>query len=225
MVISIDPRRVYVPSPDAVRHHVISTKITGPNGEKYCWYQCTVKGGREGRDADAVTLAMITEKLGAGEILLNCIDRDGTNLGFDLELINAVKGAVSIPIIASSGAGSAQHFLEVFTRTEAESAPCCRDLSSKRGPYQRSKEVFERACGDQGDELSIVSLDPSLHEIESFFFTDQQTRIHHVGGVENSPVLGYFSQGLVHAEARTVMGGSRPWPLPHPQHTQSCPQD
>jgi glutamine amidotransferase/cyclase len=60
--------------------------------------------------------------LGAGEILLNCIDRDGTNLGFDLELINAVSEAVSIPVIASSGAGNADHFYEVFTKTEAESA-------------------------------------------------------------------------------------------------------
>jgi len=71
---------------------------------------------------DAVTLAQVCEKLGAGEILLNCIDRDGTNLGFDLELINAVKAAVTIPVIASSGAGSVEHFLEVFTRTKAESA-------------------------------------------------------------------------------------------------------
>jgi glutamine amidotransferase/cyclase len=71
---------------------------------------------------DAVTLAQICEKLGAGEILLNCIDRDGTNLGFDLELINAVKAAVTIPVIASSGAGKVEHFFEVFTATEAESA-------------------------------------------------------------------------------------------------------
>ena len=122
VVISIDPRRVYVKSPDEVEHEVIKTVIPGLGGEQYCWYQCTIKGGREGRDLDAVTLAKVCEKLGAGEILLNCIDRDGTNSGFDMELINAVKGAVSIPVIASSGAGCAEHFHEVFTRTEAESA-------------------------------------------------------------------------------------------------------
>lgn len=122
VVISIDPRRVYVNSPDAVDHHVIETAFPGPQGERFCWYQCTIKGGREGRDVDAVTLAQVCEKLGAGEILLNCIDRDGTNLGFDLELINAVKQAVSIPVIASSGAGCAEHFYEVFTQTQAESA-------------------------------------------------------------------------------------------------------
>ncbi len=122
VVVSIDPRRVYVQSPDAVKQHVIPTQTPGPNGERYCWYQCTIKGGREGRDLDAVTLAQVCEKLGAGEILLNCIDRDGTNLGFDLELINAVKKAVTIPVIASSGAGRVEHFLEVFTETGAESA-------------------------------------------------------------------------------------------------------
>jgi glutamine amidotransferase/cyclase len=122
VVVSIDPRRVYVESPDEVAHEVIKTHIPGPNHERYCWYQCTIQGGREGRDLDAVTLAGACEKLGAGEILLNCIDRDGTNSGFDLELINAVKKAVSIPVIASSGAGCAEHFYEVFTQTGAESA-------------------------------------------------------------------------------------------------------
>jgi glutamine amidotransferase/cyclase len=122
VVISIDPRRVYLKSRNEVKHHVIETSIPGPNGEQYCWYQCTINGGREGRDLDAVTLGQACEELGAGEILLNCIDRDGTNMGFDLELVNAVKGAVSIPVIASSGAGCEKHFYEVFTQTEAESA-------------------------------------------------------------------------------------------------------
>ncbi|MBF0099647.1 MAG: imidazole glycerol phosphate synthase subunit HisF [Desulfobacterales bacterium] len=122
VVISIDPRRVYVHDPTAVPYQVISTKIAGPNGENYCWYECTIKGGREGRPVDAITLSQLCERLGAGEILLNCIDRDGTNLGFDLELIQAVKSAVSIPVIASSGAGCTEHFYDVFSQTKAESA-------------------------------------------------------------------------------------------------------
>ncbi len=122
VVISIDPRRVYVDSPDSVPQRVIATTIPGPNGERYCWYECTIRGGREGRPVDAITLAQVCEKLGAGEILLNCIDRDGTNSGFDIELINAVKNAVTIPVIASSGAGSAKHFFDVFSQTKAESA-------------------------------------------------------------------------------------------------------
>jgi imidazole glycerol-phosphate synthase len=122
VVISVDPRRVYVESPDAVAHQTIETAFPGPNGERYCWYQCTVRGGREGREMDAATLAKACEELGAGEILLNCIDKDGTNSGFDLELIDAVRAAVTIPVIASSGAGCAEHFLDVFEKTDVESA-------------------------------------------------------------------------------------------------------
>ena len=67
---------------------------------------------------------------GAGEILLNCIDKDGTNSGFDIGLVNAMKAAVTIPVIASSGAGSAQHFVEVFEKTPVEAALAVRSLCS-----------------------------------------------------------------------------------------------
>jgi glutamine amidotransferase/cyclase len=143
VVISVDPRRVYVGSPDEVKHHVIETEIPGPNNERFCWYQCTIKGGREGRDLDAVTLAQVCETLGAGEILLNCIDRDGTNLGFDLELINAVKQAVSIPVIASSGAGCVEHFYEVFTKTDAESALAAGIFHRKEVPISDVKSYLQ----------------------------------------------------------------------------------
>ncbi|MFP7755084.1 imidazole glycerol phosphate synthase subunit HisF [Thermodesulfobacteriota bacterium B35] len=143
VVISVDPRRVYVDSPDAVPHQVIETDIPGPGGERYCWYQCTIRGGREGRNLDAVTLARTCEKLGAGEILLNCIDRDGTNAGFDLELIRAVKAAVTIPVIASSGAGSAAHFLEVFTGTDAEAALAAGIFHRKEVPVGEVKRFLQ----------------------------------------------------------------------------------
>jgi glutamine amidotransferase/cyclase len=142
VVISIDPRRVYVADPDAVSHRVIETEIPGPSGERYCWYQCTVNGGRQGRDLDAVTLARTCERLGAGEILLNCIDRDGTGRGFDIELINAVKSAVSIPVIASSGAGSADHFLEVFTKTGAEAALAAGIFHREEVPVESVKRYL-----------------------------------------------------------------------------------
>lgn len=141
VVISIDPRRVYVAAPGAAPRQVqvLQTALPGPRGERFCWYQCTVKGGREGRDVDAVTLARVCETLGAGEILLNCIDRDGTNAGFDLELINAVKAAVGIPVIASSGAGSAGHFREVFTRTAAEAALAAGIFHRREVPIEAVK--------------------------------------------------------------------------------------
>ena len=81
-------------------------------------------------------------KLGAGEILLNCIDRDGTNSGYDIELINAVKNAVSIPVIASSGAGRVEHFYQVFTETAAESALAAGIFHRKEVPIHEVKEFL-----------------------------------------------------------------------------------
>ncbi len=142
VVISIDPRRVYVDSPAGIEHVVIETAVPGPGGQRFCWYQCTIKGGREGRPIDAVTLARVCEKLGAGEILLNCIDRDGTNAGFDLELIHAVKAAVSIPVIASSGAGCVEHFEDVFTQTDAEAALAAGIFHRREVPIGKVKQYL-----------------------------------------------------------------------------------
>ena len=122
VVVSIDPRRVYVDSPEQTKHHTIRTSHPGPGGEQYCWFQCTVKGGREGRDVDVRQLVRSVEKMGAGEILLNSIDQDGKNEGFDVELIRDVKEAVQIPVIASSGAGKPSHFLDVFDQTPTDAA-------------------------------------------------------------------------------------------------------
>ncbi|KAK1830923.1 hypothetical protein QBC39DRAFT_434517 [Podospora conica] len=122
VVVSVDPKRVYVPKQDATRHATVKTKTPGPKGEEYCWYACTIKGGRETRDLDVVELTQAVEAMGAGEILLNCIDKDGTNSGFDLELITQVKQAVRIPVIASSGAGNPGHFQEVFEETTTDAA-------------------------------------------------------------------------------------------------------
>jgi cyclase len=73
-------------------------------------FEVTTHGGRRGTGLDAVEWAARGAELGAGEILLNSMDADGTKDGFDLRLIQAVRGAVSIPVIASGGAGAAAHF-------------------------------------------------------------------------------------------------------------------
>jgi len=81
-----------------------------------------IAGGRKRAGKKAVTWAREAEDRGAGEILLTSMDRDGTGSGFDCELTAAVAGAVSIPVIASGGAGSVQHFLEVFLKGKADAA-------------------------------------------------------------------------------------------------------
>lgn len=122
VVVSVDPKRVFVANATDTTHHTLRTAQPGPNGEMFCWYICTIKGGRETRDLDVVQLCQAVEALGAGEILLNCIDRDGSNRGFDLELIAQVKSAIGIPVIASSGAGCPAHFTEVFAQTSTDAA-------------------------------------------------------------------------------------------------------
>ncbi|GAA1348996.1 imidazole glycerol phosphate synthase subunit HisF [Falsarthrobacter nasiphocae] len=73
-------------------------------------FEVTVKGGREGTGRCAVEWAREAERRGVGEILLNSIDADGTRDGFDVEMIRAVRAAVTVPLIASGGAGEPAHF-------------------------------------------------------------------------------------------------------------------
>jgi cyclase len=79
-------------------------------------------GGRTPTGLDAVAWAERAAELGAGEILLTSVDRDGTTEGFDVELTRAVSRAVSVPVIASGGAGRVEHFVQVLTEGEADAA-------------------------------------------------------------------------------------------------------
>ena len=81
-----------------------------------------VAGGRTATGKKALAWASEAEERGAGEILLTSMDRDGTGTGFDCELTAAIAGSVSIPVIASGGAGSAEHFVEVFSAGKADAA-------------------------------------------------------------------------------------------------------
>jgi cyclase len=94
LVLSVDARRC-------------REGTTTPSG-----YEVTTHGGRKGTGLDAVEWARQGEALGAGEILLNSMDADGTTDGFDLPMIHDVRGVVSIPLIASGGAGTPGHFVE-----------------------------------------------------------------------------------------------------------------
>lgn len=92
IVLSVDARRVVDGPPT-------------PSG-----FEVTTHGGRRGTGIDAVEWAARAEELGVGEILLNSMDGDGTRSGYDLEMIRAVRAAVSVPVIASGGAGKLEDF-------------------------------------------------------------------------------------------------------------------
>lgn len=93
LVLSVDARRTG------------SDQQRTPSG-----FEVTTHGGRKSAGLDAIEWAVRAAELGAGEILLNAMDADGTTDGFDLELIRAVRREVSIPVIASGGAGAVEHF-------------------------------------------------------------------------------------------------------------------
>lgn len=86
------------------------------------WYEVVVAGGRTPTGIDAVEWAKQGQELGAGEILLTSMDADGTKAGFDLAMTRAVADAVSVPVIASGGCGSLEHFARVFENTGCDAA-------------------------------------------------------------------------------------------------------
>jgi cyclase len=85
-------------------------------------WEVYMHGGRTPTGLDAVKWAKQGVNAGAGEILLTSMDRDGTRDGFDLKLTEAIASAVTVPVIASGGAGKMQDFVDVFLETQAEAA-------------------------------------------------------------------------------------------------------
>jgi len=81
-----------------------------------------IRGGRDSAHLNALAWAQRAVELGAGEVLLTSVDRDGTQSGFDIALTNAISTAVSVPVIASGGAKTPQHFVEVFIAGAADAA-------------------------------------------------------------------------------------------------------
>src|SRR5262249_47582653 len=85
-------------------------RVPGDRGGTPSGFEVTTHGGSRGTGMDAVAWAARAVDLGVGEILLNSMDADGTKAGFDLELIRAVRAAVTVPVIARGGAGELAHF-------------------------------------------------------------------------------------------------------------------
>ncbi|MED9902673.1 MAG: imidazole glycerol phosphate synthase subunit HisF [Lachnospiraceae bacterium] len=101
-------------------------------------------GGRVDMGIDAVEWAMQAEKLGAGEILLTSMDCDGTKAGYDIALTKAVAQAVSIPVIASGGAGTKEHFYEALTEGCAEAALAASLFHYKEMEITEVKEYLRK---------------------------------------------------------------------------------
>jgi cyclase len=112
IVVAIDVKRNYdTKTPGTI--------ITLDNGEQ-CWYEVVIYGGSKPTGIDAISWALETEKRGAGEILLTSMETDGTKKGFDLEITAAISERVGIPVVASGGVGTLDHFYQGFTRGKAD---------------------------------------------------------------------------------------------------------
>ncbi len=122
IVVAVDARR-RLDNEQAGRYAgmQVRKKLTCPPAHTLAW-EITTHGGRQRTGIDAVEWAVECQARGAGEILLTSMDADGTKAGFDLELTRTISDAVSIPVIASGGAGTLSHFADAFTIGHASAA-------------------------------------------------------------------------------------------------------
>ncbi len=113
VVVAVDAKRSY----DNLDGKNIFTE-----NEKQFWFEVFIYGGKEGTGIDVIEWVKNAEKLGAGEILLTSIDRDGTKDGYDILLTQKVVDSISIPVIASGGCGKPDDIVDLFQRSNVDAA-------------------------------------------------------------------------------------------------------
>lgn len=133
VVVAIDAKRRYEKAED---------KFMVETSDGECWFEVYTYGGRKPTGLDAVHWAITVEKLGAGELLVTSMDRDGTENGYDLELTRSISEKVNIPVIASGGAGKPEHFLEAFTFGKADAALAASVFHYSKYPIRIVKEFL-----------------------------------------------------------------------------------
>jgi cyclase len=124
----------------------IDAKQTSPGK-----WEVFTHGGRKNSGIDAIAWACEVERLGAGEILLTSMDRDGTKVGFDLPLTRAVSDAVGIPVIASGGVGNLQHLADGVTEGRADAVLAASIFHYGEYTVRQAKEFMR----DRGIEVRL----------------------------------------------------------------------
>ncbi len=135
IVSAIDAKRVY-----EERHD----RLMFDSDRGRCWFEVYIYGGRTPTGIDAVSWAKRVEELGAGEILLTSMDADGTKSGFDIAMTAAFTEETNIPVIASGGAGSLEHFSEVFRKTGCSAALAASIFHYKEYSIMDLKRYLEK---------------------------------------------------------------------------------
>lgn len=131
IVVALDVKRNY--------NQERGKNIFNKNGKQY-WFEIKTFGGKKSTNIDAIEWAKKVESLGAGEILLTSIDTDGTENGYDIELIKVICEKINIPVIASGGCGTKKDILNVFKETQVDAALAASLFHFKKA---RLKEVKE----------------------------------------------------------------------------------
>jgi cyclase len=124
----------------------MQVKFTGKRAEIPSGYEVVIDGGRTPTGRDAIAWSREGAQRGAGELCINSIDRDGTREGYDLDITRAISDAVSIPVIASGGAGEPSHLREAFTRGGADAAIVASIVHYGEHPISELKRYL-RGCG------------------------------------------------------------------------------
>ncbi|MGZ4942372.1 MAG: imidazole glycerol phosphate synthase subunit HisF [Halobacteriota archaeon] len=107
------------------------------------WYEVVIYGGRTPTGIDAIEWAIRSEQLGAGEIMLTSMNRDGTKEGYDIPITRAISEAIDLPIIASGGAGTAEHIYEGFVHGKADACLAASIFHFKEIPIAALKEYLQ----------------------------------------------------------------------------------
>lgn len=134
-VVAIDARRRLEEREDRIT-------VQTPRGP--CWFEVYTYGGRKATGMDALRWATKAEELGAGELLVTSMDRDGTMQGFDNLLYAEMSRVVGVPVVASGGAGEPRHFLEAFTEGKADAALAASVFHYGNYPVPVVKEYLRR---------------------------------------------------------------------------------
>lgn len=113
VVVAIDVKRNF---------EIVSGKNVYSDNGKQFWFEVFIYGGKKETSLDAIDWAKKIEQLGAGEILLTSIDKDGTKDGYDIILTREIVKSVSIPVIASGGCGKPEHMVEIFKKSDVDAA-------------------------------------------------------------------------------------------------------
>jgi len=138
-------RQCIVVAIDAKRNYNVQTgKNVFSEEDKKFWFEVFIYGGKKETGLDAIDWAKQVEKLGAGEILLTSIDKDGTKEGYDTLLTKEIVNNVSIPVIASGGCGKAEHMLDIFKQSNVDAALAASIFHYETHSVNRVKELLSK---------------------------------------------------------------------------------